>query len=104
MADYWYAECLPCKWRHRYTAQDSAIIAAEDHVYTFHRDVAPAVRGRDYIGHVQNRSENAIGTQPAAADTSALVETPSLPGSSASTIAGETFIGADGEVSTLEIT
>jgi hypothetical protein len=60
LADYWYAECRRCKWVTQHTEQDAAIHAAEDHVIDFHRDVAPAERGRLYIGHVQNRTENGI--------------------------------------------
>lgn len=63
MADYWYAECAPCKWREQYSTQDSAIRAAEDHVYSLHRDIPPAVRAEKVIGHVQNRTENAVGTE-----------------------------------------
>jgi hypothetical protein len=67
MRDFWYAECVPCKWITAHTTQDAAIRAAEDHVIELHRNVPSEVRGREYIGHVQNRTENAYATaQPSA--------------------------------------
>lgn len=63
MHDWWYAECGPCKWREQYDTQDSAIRAAEDHVYSLHRDIPPAVRAEKVIGHVQNRTDNAVGSE-----------------------------------------
>lgn len=57
MRDYWFAECIPCRWETKHDDQDSAIRAAEDHVSDFHRGVPPEVRGREFMGHVQNRTE-----------------------------------------------
>jgi len=75
MADFWYAECIPCKWEEKYSTQDSAIAAAEDHVERKHRGVPSHVRGQQKIGHVQNRTENSVsdptpGTTEAAAESS----------------------------------
>lgn len=63
MRDYWYAECIPCGWSTHHDNQDAAIKAAEDHVFSTHRDVPPAVRGEKFIGHVINRTENAYAVQ-----------------------------------------
>jgi hypothetical protein len=60
MADYWYAECIPCAWSTQHTDQDAAIKAAEDHVFSTHRDVPSTVRGTLFMGHVINRTENAF--------------------------------------------
>lgn len=57
MRDYWFAECIPCRWETKHDDQDSAIRAAEDHVSDFHRGVPSEVRGREFMGHVQNRTE-----------------------------------------------
>jgi hypothetical protein len=60
MADFWFAECIPCQWEEKHTTQDAAIAAAEDHVFDNHRKVPSAERGKQKIGHVQNRTENAV--------------------------------------------
>ncbi len=62
MKDHWYFDCAPCKIAEPYELQDEAIRAAEDHVFTSHRDVPAHVRGPLRIGHVQNRSDNAFAT------------------------------------------
>jgi len=77
--NFWFAECVPCKWETRHDDQDSAIRAAELHVLDHHSDLfgLPSdVRSRqmaaDRIAHVQLRDENAIaagvsaGVAPAA--------------------------------------
>lgn len=64
MADFWFAECLPCKWEEKHTDQDSAIHAAEEHVFLNHRHVPPEVRGAKFMGHVQNRTETSPGPAP----------------------------------------
>lgn len=64
MADKWFAECIPCGWQEQHDDQGAAIRAAEDHVYGHHRDVLPQVRGELKLGHVQNRTVNAVGTAP----------------------------------------
>ncbi len=63
--DYWFAECLPCKWEERIThlgragEQDAAIAAAEAHVQEHHPRLSGLERAKRYMGHVQLRSENA---------------------------------------------
>ncbi len=68
MRDFWFAECLPCKWERKCETQDVAIRAAEDHVFIKHRDVPSAVRADLKMGHVQNRTENAVATERPAAE------------------------------------
>lgn len=64
--DYWFAECLPCKWEARipygfYSGeQDDAIALAEEHIEKFHRGVKSHDRARLYIGHVQLRTSSAL--------------------------------------------
>ncbi len=64
--DFWFAECLPCKWEKRipYTGaageQDLAIAAAEEHVTEAHPRVKPFDRAKAYMGHVQLRTESAL--------------------------------------------
>lgn len=62
MADFWFAECLPCKWQAKYPSESDAIFAAEDHIAEFHVKVPAKERAEKRIGHVQLRSEDAIGT------------------------------------------
>jgi hypothetical protein len=61
MADKWHAECIPCGWLELHDDQRGAIRAAEDHVYSAHRDTPAEVRGEKKIGHVQNRTVNDPG-------------------------------------------
>lgn len=80
MADKWVAECLPCKWGVNFDTQDEAIRAAEDHVFTTHRDLAPFERANSFIGHVQLRAQDAIGFQESSqADTGAVTSGPLTP-------------------------
>src|SRR6266702_1407831 len=65
--NFWFAECVPCKWETRHDEQDPAIRAAELHVLDHHSDLfsPPSdVRSRQMaaqrIAHVQLRDENAI--------------------------------------------
>lgn len=58
--DHWIAECRPCKYTELFDVQDDAIRAAEKHVYAHHADVPPAKRAELGMGHVQNRTDNAI--------------------------------------------
>lgn len=58
--DHWVAECLPCKWADLFDVQDDAIAAAEKHVYAHHSNVSGNDRARLGMGHVQNRTDNAI--------------------------------------------
>ena len=64
MADFWFAECNPCKWEEKHTDEDAAIRAAEDHVFALHRSVPNLVRAEQRMGHVQNRTENAVTRAP----------------------------------------
>jgi hypothetical protein len=65
MRDWWYAECIPCGWQQRFTSQDSAIGAAEEHVFDKHRRVPNYERGEKKIGHVQNRTESVVSNERA---------------------------------------
>lgn len=63
MRDFWYAECIPCGWSSKHDDQGAAIKAAEDHVFSLHRDVPSEVRGAQFMGHVINRTENHYAVQ-----------------------------------------
>src|SRR2546422_7125383 len=80
--DFWFAECLPCRWETRipYTGaageQDLAITAAEEHIAEFHARVKPDDRRKRYIGHVQLRTETAL---PPPLDPTPQSVAPSIP-------------------------
>jgi hypothetical protein len=61
-ADVWVSECVPCRWVEHHDSQDAAIRAAEDHVFTTHRDIPGFQRANEFIGHVQLRADNAVAT------------------------------------------
>jgi hypothetical protein len=56
MFDAWVAECLPCRWQELHKTEDGAIGAAEEHVFSRHRKVDSAERGRLKMGHVMSRT------------------------------------------------
>lgn len=90
--DVWVSECIRCKWVANHTTQDAAIKAAEDHVFTTHRGVAPFERAAQFIGHVQLRAANAIGFQegPQADAGAAVSATPDgVPQGASGTAGGE---------------
>lgn len=77
--NYWYAECVPCRWQESFDEEDSAIIAAEVHTRTEHMSlfsISSDARSRkmadERIGHVQLRDERAI-----AVPTASVVAAPS---------------------------
>jgi len=59
--DFWFAECLPCRWEVKVPyagaagEEDQAIAAAEEHIAAAHPGVLPAERRARFIGHVQLR-------------------------------------------------
>ncbi len=59
--DYWFAECVPCKWQTKHGKQDAAIASAEMHVADYHARVPAAERAQKVMGHVQLRGEDAMG-------------------------------------------
>jgi len=69
--DFWFAECAPCKWQEQHATEDDAITAAEEHVMHHHKKMRPTERAEKRVGHVQNRTDNALGTE--------VVETPAAP-------------------------
>ena len=62
MPDMWIAECLPCKFSLEKGTQDLAIKAAVAHRREKHPDVSDTEAAQQFIGHVQLRDVDAIGT------------------------------------------
>ncbi len=84
--DHWYAECVPCKWQEAHDTQDSAISAAEEHVFRVHpelfrlpSDVRSRKMGEERIGHVQLRADNALSTAVPAFPLEPVVTASGLP-------------------------
>lgn len=59
--DYWFAECLPCKWQTKHDTQDAALKAATEHIWDNHKYLTPKEQVDRKIGHVQLRHEDTIG-------------------------------------------
>ena len=60
--DKWFSECIPCSWQVGWMTEDEAIASAEGHIAKHHAKVPAHIRAEKRIGHVQLRSEDAIGT------------------------------------------
>jgi hypothetical protein len=57
----WVAECRLCEWRERHVVQDDALKAATSHSIKSHTDEHAALKTGEWITHVQNRADDAIG-------------------------------------------
>jgi len=56
MFDAWFMNCRPCGVEETYDTQDSAIQAAEAHIWANHPHVPSHVRAQQQIGIVQQRT------------------------------------------------
>jgi len=61
MEGNWVAECRLCDWRERRVDQDDALKAATFHSIKSHTDEHAAMKTGEWITHVQNRADDAIG-------------------------------------------
>jgi hypothetical protein len=81
VADFWFAECLPCKWQVTYDTEDEAISAAEEHVSANHAKVPAREKVEQRMGHVQLRGENTVGAAVKSFADPAAEATPASAGS-----------------------